>query len=667
MKPLIVMLVLACSLVSEAQISPQFFGLESYIHRLGTSWGMKEPWPSVPFGTVRSWDTYSEWWQLEPARGHYQWNNLDWLLSQSEQHNTEFLYTFGMTPQWASSQPSNATCHLASEGAYGSCNPPASIKDWDNFVTALSTRYKGRIHYYELWNEPNLPAFWQGSLSQMLTMAEHAYKIIKSVDPTAVVLTPATAGAYGEPYMASYLAAGGGNYADVIAFHGYQETSEPRNAEKIVSCVNLYHQAMSRYGQSTKPLWDTEFSWEWTTNYPDPNLQAAYLAKGIVLQAASGVARATWFAWDTVMWGDLWSSTGGITIPGTAYTQVYDWLVGATLTGPCTEDASATWHCGLTRPGGYEAEITWNSTQTVSYSAPAQYTQYRDLAGHNFPLPTPMQVGNSPVLLETGASAPPSVTAQLSVNPTTGNAPLTVTADASLSYDSAGGSLVSSIDFGDGTVAPGPVASHTYRYNGAYNVVAIVHNNYGTTATANAPVQVGAATANFSITASPTDAAVSAGQNAVYTLLIAPQGNISQSVSLSCRVPATSVSCSLQPALLNVAGSPVSSVVTLKAITPAAASLPRRLIQPLLRTGTLAFGLPVFGIAFWGFEERSSRLRLKRIGIVLSTVLLALCFEGCAATTANTGGSATSSAYKVVVVANSAATSRSVTLNLTVR
>src|SRR6266404_6056990 len=84
-----------------AQVSPSFFGMSDYIHRPQLSnW---EPWPSVPFANLRSLDTYTEWWKLEPSRGIYDWSNLDWLVGLAERHNVDLLYTFAMTPRWASS------------------------------------------------------------------------------------------------------------------------------------------------------------------------------------------------------------------------------------------------------------------------------------------------------------------------------------------------------------------------------------------------------------------------------------------------------------------------------------------------------------------------------------------------------------------------------------
>ncbi len=82
--------------------------------------------------------------------------------------------------------------------------------------------------------------------------------------------------------------------------------------------------------------------------------------------------------------------------------------------------------------------------------------------------------------------------AKLSVNPTSGGAPLNVTADASASTDPVGISSYT-FTFGDGTVA-GPqaaaTATHIYTVNGPYTVTVSVADSTGATASASAAVTV---------------------------------------------------------------------------------------------------------------------------------------------------------------------------------
>jgi parallel beta-helix repeat protein len=96
------------------------------------------------------------------------------------------------------------------------------------------------------------------------------------------------------------------------------------------------------------------------------------------------------------------------------------------------------------------------------------------------------------------ASGPAAPTAVLAVSPSSGTAPLMVTADASGSSDPQGGSLSYSFAFGDGgTVGPqaGATATHTYAATGTFPVTVTVSNTAGDTATTTQTVTVTPATA----------------------------------------------------------------------------------------------------------------------------------------------------------------------------
>ena len=63
------------------------------------------PWPSVPVGSWRLWDTSTRWPDIEPGKGRWNFNGLDKYLALAQQHDTQVLLTLGVTPQWASAHP----------------------------------------------------------------------------------------------------------------------------------------------------------------------------------------------------------------------------------------------------------------------------------------------------------------------------------------------------------------------------------------------------------------------------------------------------------------------------------------------------------------------------------------------------------------------------------
>jgi len=353
-------------------------------------------WPTVPIGSIRLWDTFTLWSDLNPSPGVYNWTMLDEWLSLARAHNVDVLYTFGATPAWASSNP-KATCDYNP----GACYPPSDLQSWDDYVRAIAIHAAGRIKYWELWNEANQSEYWNGNFTTLVTMAHHAYRIIKSIDHQAMILTPSAVGGAvaASNWLGQYFAAGGGSYCDGIAFHGYGN-SRPSVAEEVGGIVDAMQGVMFAYGQSAKPLWDTEASWGLAEHLPNEEEQVSFVARHYILQWSKGVQRSYWYAWDDTRYGTLWDKNRGLRKPGIAYREVYRWLAGATMTLPCAMASDSTWTCGLTRPGGYEALLVWNPSSTKWYKPAARFEQYLTLVGETFAIKGPIPIGSQPILLQ---------------------------------------------------------------------------------------------------------------------------------------------------------------------------------------------------------------------------------------------------------------------------
>jgi PKD repeat protein len=82
--------------------------------------------------------------------------------------------------------------------------------------------------------------------------------------------------------------------------------------------------------------------------------------------------------------------------------------------------------------------------------------------------------------------------AAISVTPANGITPSTVTACTAASKDSDGTIASSAIDFGDGTVLPGPTASHIYSTAGVFVVKALVTDNGGLSSITSTTINIAA-------------------------------------------------------------------------------------------------------------------------------------------------------------------------------
>ena len=392
--------------------------------------------PQLNYGTLAH-PVALAWQTIEQQNGVFDFSIFDNFvvnIAPKDSSGTALMVmTLGKTPPWATSQ--SATCQLDEAGNTIGCTaPPDNIQDWTNFITQLMNHYNGsnapHVKYYEIWNEADNLVSWSGTPAQMEQLAAAAYPIIKQ-DTHSLVLGPSVTGnIHGslphDPtvWLNSYLSAGGTAYQDITSFHGFVYSlsqvpyplptedclgTDPNCGGSIVAQVAAYQSVLTQNGVSGRPLFNTEGGFE-GANIPDLDTKAAWLAQYYVLQAgmydSSQVQLVSWFTWGAPD-GSL--ETGGVLTPvGIAYDQVYDWLVGRTLSSPCSNNGSV-WTCTMTGSGGYQAEIIWDSSQTCAagictasnQTASSTYLEYKDLAGNSFAITNQtVPVGLKPILLD---------------------------------------------------------------------------------------------------------------------------------------------------------------------------------------------------------------------------------------------------------------------------
>jgi hypothetical protein len=320
------------------------------------------PWPDVTVPEWRLWDARVTWPDLEPAKGQWQFDNLDKSLALAEHHNANVVLTLGLTPRWASARPQEPSGYQ-----YGFAAEPHDLEDWRTFVKTVATRYKGRIHIYEVGNEPNVRRFWTGSVDQMLALTRQAHDIIKRIDPTALLVSPSATSVSGLPWLSEFLSKGGGEYVDIIGYHFYVT---PKPPEAMVLFVEKVKKIMQENGVGDKPLWDTETGWFPPLRFDSDELAAAYLARCYVILWAEGVQRLYWYAWDNnkMSLQTTASDSKTLTPAGQAFGTIQKWLVGARMEW-CNVDADSTWTCQLSR-GNASQWIVWNPEQTKIFTVP---------------------------------------------------------------------------------------------------------------------------------------------------------------------------------------------------------------------------------------------------------------------------------------------------------
>jgi len=348
-------------------IPASYFGMHLLFHPLN-----RVPWPTVPLYGWRL--SHAGWPDLEPQKGQWNFALLDKYVSWAEEHHTEILMPLAYTPPWSSTVP-NAPSDFPTPG-YG--GPPSDMEDWRTFVRTVATRYKGRIHLYEVWNEPDRRQSWVGDVDTMVEMVREASRILKEVDATITVLSPSPTYGKGPAWMNEFLSKGGGQYVDVIAFHFY--TGHADGPEAMVPLIEAVKKIMWQNHVGNKPLWDTEAGWLGPNLLPEDQ-QPAFVARAYVLNWAAQVDRFYWYAWESHHGTQIElvrADNATLTPAGQAFATIRQWMVGASLSR-CSASENGDWVCDLQR-NGVKQYIVWNTGGNRSFRIPedwhvSEYTQ----------------------------------------------------------------------------------------------------------------------------------------------------------------------------------------------------------------------------------------------------------------------------------------------------
>lgn len=377
----------------KSKIPLNFFGM--HIHRASTT----TPWPKISFGSWRLWDSGVIWADIEPQKGKWNFATLDKYVELAEKNDVEIILVLGQTPTWASARPTE-------KGPYGKgfSAEPENIDDWRNYVRTIAERYRGKIRYYEIWNEIHLKKFYTGTVEKMIELSRETYKIIKEVDSSNVIISPSPGGrTIGLEILEEFLEKGGGDWADIMSYHFYVNPDPP---EAMVESIKAVKSIIGRYNLENKPLWNTEAGWFKPKPFPSDSLGAAYVARSYILNWAGGVSRFYWYAWDNLKYMSLYMVEPDFKTlkpAAIAYQEVQKWLVGAKM-NYCQSNSQETWTCQLTRDGDYKAYVVWNPNMQLNFEIPQywQVTQLKDLEGSSRELQDlkSVEISPLPLLLE---------------------------------------------------------------------------------------------------------------------------------------------------------------------------------------------------------------------------------------------------------------------------
>jgi cellulase (glycosyl hydrolase family 5) len=280
----------------------------------------------------------------------YNWAVPDAFVNAAKSKGLQPVLTAFEAPDWASGRK------LAINGDRGRNRVNAS--KFHDFAVALAKHYKPLgVHYYEVWNEPNLPYYFTPQVKDGKFVSPARYRAlvnafasgIRSVDSHAIVIAGNTApfGHSSNPAPKYFLrkVVSRKTKFDAWSTHPYTYGGPTHHAAKsgdvslgdmgeLRKILNKARRAGKILGPHKPQLWASEFSWD--SKGPDSrgvpmNLLSRWISETVYRLSKAGVSTLLWFGirdrpfgWIQTQSGFWYCGTVGLADDGTCGNSSYN-------------------------------------------------------------------------------------------------------------------------------------------------------------------------------------------------------------------------------------------------------------------------------------------------------------------------------------------------------
>jgi len=259
----------------------------------GLGW-VKQQFPWEEIEPVQKGEFYDE----RARRGS--WEKYDRIVDLCDEYGLQIIARLDRPPDWT-----------REDNIYQE-RPPDDLQDYGDFVHMFVDRYRGRIRYIQVWNEPNIFPEWGNrpvDPAAYVDLLAVAYQRAKEADPNVYILSAPLAITQGQPhpeqgkwismndiqFLEEMYEAGARDYFDILSANAFGLGSPPEDPpqEGVLNFqrVLFLREVMERYGDGGKPIWFNEYGWNASpADFPEEQLvwkrvseeeQADYTVRGI--------------------------------------------------------------------------------------------------------------------------------------------------------------------------------------------------------------------------------------------------------------------------------------------------------------------------------------------------------------------------------------------------
>jgi len=186
---------------------------------------------------------YFLWDDIEPAEGRFEFEKYDRIVDILVKNKISVLAILHYNPSW-SGQPWNTA---------------PDPEKYGNYARAVVHRYKDRIKYWEIWNEPDSKIYWnpQDDAKTYTELLKSVYPVIKKEDPTSAVLMGSSSQEV--PFLLRRLYQHGAKDSfDIVNVHPFTNPLGGGAVKRLKGVYLSVMKAMEKYQDGEKPIWFTE-------------------------------------------------------------------------------------------------------------------------------------------------------------------------------------------------------------------------------------------------------------------------------------------------------------------------------------------------------------------------------------------------------------------------
>ncbi len=183
------------------------------------------------------------WEDIEPKKGEFSFDKYDRLVDLLDKNDIKILGLLHYNVSWNS--------------AHWFDPPDPDL--FANYARRVVARYKSRVKYWELWNEPNVDIYWkpQDGMKRYTALLKRTYTELKREDATCRLLV----GGLSMDFIASLeqlYQQGAKDYFDICNVHPFVTPVVENALALLIGSISKVRAVMAAHGDAVKPLWITE-------------------------------------------------------------------------------------------------------------------------------------------------------------------------------------------------------------------------------------------------------------------------------------------------------------------------------------------------------------------------------------------------------------------------